>query len=143
MFLQLKSLTKTLVIISFTILTCYGTTCAQSISQQVPFGDASDYAYNTSIIDQGWTWLHTRVAVNPATNRVYIPHGTADGISRVIEVHGSDNSSSAFELNRELASVGVNPKTNRVYFADLGAGLVEVFDGNTGNFQEVPLPQLV
>jgi YVTN family beta-propeller protein len=69
------------------------------------------------------------IAVNPATNRIYVPvSGTIsviDGVSNtVVDV---------FAVGGTPYAVGVNPVTNRLYVTDIWNDRVLVLDGATGD----------
>ena len=134
-----KLLLSALAVICLGIFACYATVSAQSVTERIPLNMWS--GLNAFIFDQGWNYSTTKVAVNPATNRVYVlaaldsPPCAAFG--SVVEFDGSSNGSRVFCLGHEKEVIGVNPVTNRIYMTDWYYRIVTVLDLNTGNVQDV------
>jgi YVTN family beta-propeller protein len=71
------------------------------------------------------------VAVNAATNRIYVANGGAGNVS---VVDGATNAVVAtINVGSGPRGVAVNPTTNRVYVANFNAGTVSVVDGGSNS----------
>jgi YVTN family beta-propeller protein len=75
------------------------------------------------------------VAVNPVTNRIYVPN-SGDGTVTVID--GATNDTALVPAGNQPNAVAVNPVTNRIYVPNSGDSTVTVIDGATNDTALVP-----
>ncbi len=68
------------------------------------------------------------VAVNPATNKVYVANG---GSNDVTVIDGATNATTTVTAGTGPQAVAVNPATNKVYVANYASNNVTVIDGAT------------
>jgi YVTN family beta-propeller protein len=77
------------------------------------------------------------LAVNPATNRVYVANGT----SSLAVIDSNTNSVTAIPIGFNFFDVAANPITNRIYaFGAQSSGSIAVVDGDTAQVTTVPVP---
>jgi YVTN family beta-propeller protein len=76
------------------------------------------------------------VAVNPVTNKVYVPNYSS---GTVTVIDGATHNTATVPVGSQPYAVAVNPVTNKVYVANLGSGTVTVIDGATNNTATVPV----
>jgi YVTN family beta-propeller protein len=81
------------------------------------------------------------VAVNPATNKIYV---AASDANQVTVIDGATNATSSIPVGTNPCAVAVNPVTNKVYVANRsGSGSVTIIDGAGGTvLATVPTGQL-
>lgn len=82
-----------------------------------------------------------RVALNPVTNRMYVPGGLISNLF-VAVIDGNDNSVTTISVPVEAYGIAVNPQTNRIYLAGRapgGGSLFVVIDGATNTWTSVPI----
>ena len=69
------------------------------------------------------------VAVNPATNMIYVADSDSNNVS---VINGSNNSlATTVAVGSSPFSLAVNPATNKIYVANMGSDNVSVIDGST------------
>ncbi len=76
------------------------------------------------------------VAVNPATDQVYLGGGMAQAFMTVIDASDPDNPAVVTTISGANggSGVAVNPNTNRFYTSDAFGGKIKVYDGATNGF---------
>jgi YVTN family beta-propeller protein len=79
------------------------------------------------------------VAVNPATNKVYVVNYAESG--RVTVIDGATNATTVVPVGSYPVAVAVNSTTNKVYVANSGSDSVTVIDGATNSTTTVPVGQ--
>jgi len=70
------------------------------------------------------------VAVNPATNTIYVAN---EGSATVTVIDGTTNSTATVNVGTSPRALAVNPVTNTVYVANQSSGTVTVINGTTNN----------
>jgi YVTN family beta-propeller protein len=70
----------------------------------------------------------TAIAVNPATNKLYV---AIYGSNEVLVVDGATNATSIVPAGTNPIAVAVNPVTNKIYVANFNGANVTVIDGTT------------
>ncbi len=78
------------------------------------------------------------VAVNEATNRIYVANYGSNSVS-VIDGATGNLIGSPIAVGDAPDAVAVNEATNRIYVANLDSGSVSVIDGATGNLIGSPI----
>jgi DNA-binding beta-propeller fold protein YncE len=76
------------------------------------------------------------MALNPSTNRVYVP---GDGANVVTEIDGNTNATTQIAVGRRPQYVAVNVTTNRVYASNVDDGTLSVIDGATRAVASLPI----
>lgn len=131
-------------LLALVVLSCFTTSFAQSITNQLPLGRG----YYASNQDQRSYWW-PQIAVNPLTNRVYVLRYVEENgpDPTVFEVNGNDNSFQMLRVDFTFDSqpsrpfgIAINPQTNRLYMP--AARNILVFDLNTGISLSFPHPIL-
>lgn len=78
------------------------------------------------------------VAVNPATNRVYIANADSDSVTVLEATYGGGiGAMTNVAAGTTPYAVAVNPLTNQIYVANADSDTVTVIDGATNNTVEV------
>jgi YVTN family beta-propeller protein len=98
------------------------------------FANAQQATFGTTTITVGATPY--AVAVNPATNKVYIGNQGSSDVTVITEATNATGSISVGPVSHEIA---VNPVTNRIYEIDDSAN-VTVIDGATNTASLIALP---
>ena len=80
----------------------------------------------------------TAVAVNPATNRIYVANSASNSVTMF---DGATNNLTLFNGPASAFSVDVNPFTNTAYFGNSTNGTVSIVNGATGAITPVPVGQ--
>jgi YVTN family beta-propeller protein len=77
------------------------------------------------------------VAVNPATNSIYVANQSANTVT---VINGATNNTFSVPVGSSPAAIAVDPVTDQIYVANLGSATVTVIDGPTNNTSTLNLP---
>ncbi|MBP1991671.1 S-layer homology domain-containing protein [Paenibacillus eucommiae] len=78
------------------------------------------------------------VAVNPATNRIYVANADSDSVTVLEDTYGGGVVTVAtVEVGTTPYALAVNPVTNKIYVANVDSDTVTVIDGVTNSAAEV------
>ena len=70
------------------------------------------------------------VAVNPATNKIYVPNLGSDSVT---VIDGATNNTATVQVGVRPVAAAVNPVTNKIYVVNYFSATVSVIDGATNN----------
>jgi YVTN family beta-propeller protein len=84
---------------------------------------------NTTVANIPVQKYPSSIAINPSTNRLYVPNYYSNTVS---VIDGSSNRViDTVSVGSNPASIAINPKTNMIYIANYGSNTVSVIDGES------------
>ncbi len=141
MFLFKESILKTTTILTFAVANLSVSVGAQSITGVVSLPDTYEIPFNVNEWD-GHTNLNNMAIVNTTTNKIYVPV-MYNGIGKVVEINGTNNSYESIDLGWQPYGIAVDSQRNNLYVPSTGPDWqLSFLNINTKAWQHFNLPPL-